>query len=205
VPRTKLSSGKRNASSHRMRARWRLRDWSSRPCAIHVGCAGRAFPSADGWKLGFRADALRRRCRYRTSRYRRGGNSVQPASSAFQCWERRSGSWARNGSHIAQGTKPLCSTAGDEARRCFLIRASTNQALGLRPTAQRPHGSLHNQRMMTSARCRSDGGIASRSLRAVMRLMANTNCLGCSIGKSSGCAPRRILSTYSAVRRKTAF
>ena len=49
--------------------------------------------------------------------------------------------------------------------------------------------------MIWSARCSSDGGIVSPSAVAVLRLMISSNFLGCSIGKSPGGAPRRILAT----------
>ena len=46
-----------------------------------------------------------------------------------------------------------------------------------------------------SARRRSDGGIVRSRARAVLRLMTNSSFVGCSIGRSAGFAPLRILST----------
>src|ERR1700704_298119 len=46
----------------------------------------------------------------------------------------------------------------------------------------------------SSARARIDGGIASPSALAVLRLTISSNLVGCSIGKSPGFAPLRILS-----------
>ena len=46
-----------------------------------------------------------------------------------------------------------------------------------------------------SARCRSDGGIVRPRALAVLRLMTSSNLVACSIGKSAGLAPLRILST----------
>ena len=46
-----------------------------------------------------------------------------------------------------------------------------------------------------SARWSSDGGIVSPSALAVLRLMRSSNFVGCSIGRSAGRAPLRILST----------
>ena len=40
------------------------------------------------------------------------------------------------------------------------------------------------------------------SALAVLRLMTSSNFVGCSTGRSAGLAPLRILSTYSAARRK---
>jgi hypothetical protein len=53
----------------------------------------------------------------------------------------------------------------------------------------------------SSTRRRNDSGIGTPSAFAVMRLMTRSNLVGCSTGISSGFAPRRILSTWSAVRR----
>ena len=49
--------------------------------------------------------------------------------------------------------------------------------------------------MTSSARRSSDGGIARPRAFAVLRLMTSSNFVGCSIGKSAGLAPLRILST----------
>lgn len=46
-----------------------------------------------------------------------------------------------------------------------------------------------------SARNRSDGGIVRPSAFAALMLITNSNLVGCSMGKSAGLAPRRILST----------
>jgi hypothetical protein len=56
----------------------------------------------------------------------------------------------------------------------------------------------------SSARCRADSGIVRPSALAVLRLIANSNTVGCSIGSSPGIAPRRIRATYSAGRRQSA-
>jgi hypothetical protein len=54
----------------------------------------------------------------------------------------------------------------------------------------------------SSARARSAGGMVSPSALAVLRLITSSNLVGCSTGRSAGFAPLRILSTYSAARRK---
>jgi hypothetical protein len=53
----------------------------------------------------------------------------------------------------------------------------------------------------SSARASSVGGISTPSALAVLRLITNSNLVGCSIGRSAGLAPLRILSTYPAARR----
>src|SRR5262249_50640164 len=52
-----------------------------------------------------------------------------------------------------------------------------------------------------SARARTVGGIVRPICFAVLRLIINSNFVGCSTGKSAGLAPFRILSTYAAARR----
>jgi hypothetical protein len=53
---------------------------------------------------------------------------------------------------------------------------------------------------MISARTMIDCGIASPSLFAVVWFTTSSNSFGCSIGRSPGLAPLRILSTYPAAR-----
>src|SRR5215813_14950174 len=56
----------------------------------------------------------------------------------------------------------------------------------------------------SSARPRRDGGIVRPRALAVLRLMTNSNLVGCSTGRSAGLRPFRILSTNNAARRQTA-
>ena len=49
--------------------------------------------------------------------------------------------------------------------------------------------------MISSARPSSDGGIVRPRALAVLRLMTSSNLVGCSMGRSAGFAPFRILST----------
>ncbi len=51
------------------------------------------------------------------------------------------------------------------------------------------------QRITSSARKRTVGGIVRPSALAVLRLMTNSNLVGCSTGRSAGLAPFKILST----------
>jgi hypothetical protein len=53
-----------------------------------------------------------------------------------------------------------------------------------------------------SARASTLGGIVRPICFAVFRLIANSNFVGCSTGRSAGFAPLRILSTYVAARLK---
>jgi len=54
----------------------------------------------------------------------------------------------------------------------------------------------------SSARASSVGGTSRPSAFAILRLITSSNLVGCSTGISAGFAPRRILSTRSAARRK---
>src|SRR6516165_839739 len=61
-------------------------------------------------------------------------------------------------------------------------------------------GPLHS--ITSSARAIKDFDTSSPSAFAVVTLISRSNFVGCSTGKSLGFAPRRILSTNSAERRK---
>src|SRR5262245_40891918 len=66
------------------------------------------------------------------------------------------------------------------------------------------HGSLppSSYYLITlSARASTFGGMVRPICLAVLRLMMNSNFIGCSTGRSAGLAPLRILSTYVAARR----
>src|SRR6516164_7318747 len=57
---------------------------------------------------------------------------------------------------------------------------------------------LRRYSMTSSATARSCGGNVSLSAFAVLRLRTRSNLIGCSIGRSPGFAPARILATYVA-------
>ena len=57
-------------------------------------------------------------------------------------------------------------------------------------------------RITLSAWKRRAGGMVRPRVCAVLRLMTNSNFIGCSTGRSAGFAPFRILSTYVAARRQ---
>ena len=74
-------------------------------------------------------------------------------------------------------------------------RAAQQQTLVLTAASVQAH-------RITSSACSSiDCGIVIPSALAVLRLTTNSNFVGCSIGRSPGLAPFRILSTYPAARR----
>src|SRR5688500_3350587 len=60
---------------------------------------------------------------------------------------------------------------------------------------------LFGHRITRSALARTLGGIVNPICLAVLRLIASSNFVGCSTGRSLGFAPLRILSTYMAARR----
>src|SRR5262249_8248644 len=55
----------------------------------------------------------------------------------------------------------------------------------------------------SSAMASSVGGTLSPSAAAVLRLIANSNLVGCWIGRSPGFSPLRMRSTYDAACRNT--
>src|SRR5262245_32468488 len=57
----------------------------------------------------------------------------------------------------------------------------------------------------SSARSSSGGGMVRPSALAVLRLMMNSNLLGCSTGRSAGFTPLRILPTNVAARRRNSI
>jgi len=83
--------------------------------------------------------------------------------------------------------------------------SALGQKQGVQRTSQCPlsansgHSAIYS--MISSARTRSEGGMVKPSALAVVRLIAKSNLVGCSTGKSPGLAPRKILSTKSAARR----
>jgi hypothetical protein len=82
----------------------------------------------------------------------------------------------------------------DDHREVILDRRA-----GERRRNQRPPPLAERRRtgysMTWSARSSSVCGIVSPSAFAVLRLITNSNCVACSMGRSPGLAPRRILST----------
>jgi hypothetical protein len=94
----------------------------------------------------------------------------------------------------------------ERAEKPDAVHPSRLLRLGASGAARRPREpSSHVRRsiywMSSSARARTAGGIVSPSILAVLRLITSSNLLGCSMGRSAGFAPLRILSTYVAARR----
>src|SRR5262249_3294464 len=54
---------------------------------------------------------------------------------------------------------------------------------------------VHHYSITWSARASSEGGIVRPRALAVLRLITSSRIVGCSIGRSAGSAPLRILST----------
>src|SRR5262249_10719696 len=76
--------------------------------------------------------------------------------------------------------------------------ATLVEAVGGRLLARRPDP--HS--MTRSARASIDREMTRPSAFAAALLIVSSNCVGCSIGRSPGLVPFRILSTYHAARRK---
>jgi hypothetical protein len=74
----------------------------------------------------------------------------------------------------------------------------------LRPLCARRHmqrRKLHQYSITSSARASSVGEISRPIALAVLRLIMSSNFTGCSIGRSPGFSPLKILSMYEAARR----
>src|SRR5215475_10755547 len=83
-----------------------------------------------------------------------------------------------------------------------LLRARRERPSCGRAAEQREErAALHLHSITLSARARNAGGTVKPSALAVLRLMTNSNMVGCSTGRSAGSAPFRILSTYTAALR----
>jgi hypothetical protein len=94
--------------------------------------------------------------------------------------------------------------AGDEAdqQHDVLAKQLATRVLpfGLSRTLHGLGGSQAHS-ITSSARRRIEGGMVMPRVLAVLRLTTSSKLVGCSIGRSAGLAPLRILSTYAAARR----
>src|SRR5262249_51888770 len=84
---------------------------------------------------------------------------------------------------------------------------------GLAEAERRQHGEedaaalgegMGGHSITSSARASTEGGIVRPRAFAVFMLITSSNLVGCSTGRSAGLAPLRILSTYTAARRRSA-
>lgn len=93
-------------------------------------------------------------------------------------------------------------------RACKLARAACSALASAHFTVSNSCGQITYQQheaasysMTLSARSSSEGGIVRPRALAVFMLITNSNAVGCSIARSPGSAPFRILSTYVAAFR----
>src|SRR5262245_52696378 len=88
----------------------------------------------------------------------------------------------------------------DAPHPLVLLRSRRERPRGCRAADQHNEvAPLHS--ITSSARAISVGGTSRPSAFAVLRLMTNSNFVGCSIGNSEAFAPLRILTTNAAARR----
>src|SRR6185437_11874300 len=90
--------------------------------------------------------------------------------------------------------------------RCNCVQVADNRhrallrASGKRPgdghSAERSDQPAAPHSIASSAWASRSGGTVRPSVLAVLRLITNSNLVGCSTGRSAGFAPLRILSTY---------
>jgi hypothetical protein len=110
----------------------------------------------------------------------------------------------RHASSPCPGAVDLDRLLADAERRADLpvqqARHDQGEHLGLPRGLRCPRGRRRLPRathsITRSARCRSDGGIVRPSALAILRLMTSPNLVGCSMGRSPGFVPLRILSTH---------
>src|SRR5262245_21156989 len=76
-----------------------------------------------------------------------------------------------------------------------LLRPRRERPCGRRAAEQRDELAPPHHSMTSSARASNMAGTSRPSALATVRLMTNSNLVGCSTGRSPGFAPRRILST----------
>src|SRR6266576_1617546 len=98
-----------------------------------------------------------------------------------------------------------CASAGETVDRRTIINSNVMSVLFMRFAS---HGltqdswlAVHAYRITLSARASTFGGIVSPIFFAALRLIMNSNFVGCCTGKSAGLAPFKILSTYVAALR----
>src|SRR5262245_6532740 len=84
-------------------------------------------------------------------------------------------------------------------RHCRLLRARRERPHRRAADERDEFAPLHS--ITSSARASSVGGTSRPSAFAALRLITNSNVVGCCTGRSAGLAPLSILSTYPAARR----
>ena len=89
---------------------------------------------------------------------------------------------------------------GDGSQKAMRNRRLRGNHRGRRATEQRDElAPLHS--ITSSARASRFGGTSSPSVLAVLRLMTNSNLVGCWTGRSAGLAPLRMRPTYEPATR----
>lgn len=109
---------------------------------------------------------------------------------------------------LAHRFLPVCATALELPPDCFDAAFAESQftfrALVVRRELRRARaerGDVSGYSITRSARASSGAGIGRPSACAVLRLIASSNFVGCSIGRSAGLTPFTTLWTYVAARR----
>src|SRR5262249_55714189 len=103
------------------------------------------------------------------------------------CWRKGAQRERRLGTLAGESTYP--------PDLCALLRLARARSSQDAPTDDGDERSPVHHWMTSSARPSTDCGIVRPSAFAVFRLITNSNLVGCSMGRSAGLAPRRILAT----------
>src|SRR5262249_54515208 len=145
-----------------------------------------------------------RRTNSATTSAKRSSRPLAPAifdsnSAAFAPTKFAQSLHKRGDPFAARGTRALPKET-DGRHLAGLLRARCEWPSHRRPTKHRyEFAALHS--IASSARSRKDSGMPNPIALAVLRLTTNSNLTGCSIGRSAGLVPCKILCTYTAPRR----
>src|SRR5262245_23376673 len=102
-----------------------------------------------------------------------------------------------------QGVQNVLTRQGghEPDHRHRLLRARRNRPSDRRATEQRDELAASDHSITSSVSASNLSGIWRPSAFAALRLITNSNLVGCSTASSAGFVPFNILSTYSAARR----
>ena len=156
-------------------------------CPVGTGCLER-FTA-----VGTPADLASASAR-RSARRLDDPQQQQPLTdTAAQCWLRclsmpRSRACANDGDHPFRALCPLRS----DYDRIAASQRSAAWCQNGREQVQHPHSQKSRYWITSSARASRVGGISRPSTCAVLRLITNSNLVGCTTGRSTGFSPLRI-------------
>jgi hypothetical protein len=125
---------------------------------------------------------------------------LRAVNSSFENGDQRAGKVRHSPESRHSPTRLLCPNGarGDHytAAKYYSISGNSVHIHGTRVPVEEPkRTSAKLYSITSSARARSDGGMLRPSVFAVRMFSTNSNFVGCSIGRSAGLTPCRILCT----------